>query len=652
MPDAGENGGTDKTGMRADKEGQIPVPASIPPPPIPPSSQEKEAAAEAAQDEVDDKKNATQEDTGSDADSGEKEGGGGFSLGKLKETMRRFLKLGRNDVRLKKRAKVKTEKEDILKENLELMETMTLTDQVSVKIFLDPETSEYIYHPLEPELLPRQKEVLDFVMGTLNRALTYNKLAAEELEEKERFLTKEVASILADYSSILGEVDDEFMVPVDYYIRREFIGYGKINSIMLDPGVEDVSCDGTGIPVFVYHRDFGSIRTTIQFDTDEELEGFVVSLAQRAGKSISVANPILDATLPEGHRLNATFGREVTTRGSSFTIRKFKEDPLTITDLVRFGTLSSQMAAHFWLAVQYGESMIFAGGTASGKTATMNAISIFIPTSAKIISIEDTREVNLPHQNWIAGITRGSAESGKETDIDMYQLLRAALRQRPEYVLVGEVRGKETMTMFQAMATGHVTYSTMHADSVKSIVYRLENPPISIPRVLIQALNLVAIHNQIRVKGMRVRRITELVEIVGIEPTSLEIITNRVYKWEAAGDHFIFGGHSNLYEKIMDFEDMTRDEVVTELNRRAEVIDWMIKNNVRKFKDVNTVVAEYYEDPDKVMRIIRENPKIDVSRGMGILEQNKTEELPGSMMESLPSGSLPIPEKGKTKGGA
>ncbi len=652
MPDAGENGGTDKTGMRADKEGQIPVPASIPPPPIPPSSQEKEAAAEAAQDEVDDKKNATKEDTGSDADSGEKEGGGGFSLGKLKETMRRFLKLGRNDVRLKKRAKVKTEKEDILKENLELMETMTLTDQVSVKIFLDPETSEYIYHPLEPELLPRQKEVLDFVMGTLNRALTYNKLAAEELEEKERFLTKEVASILADYSSILGEVDDEFMVPVDYYIRREFIGYGKINSIMLDPGVEDVSCDGTGIPVFVYHRDFGSIRTTIQFDTDEELEGFVVSLAQRAGKSISVANPILDATLPEGHRLNATFGREVTTRGSSFTIRKFKEDPLTITDLVRFGTLSSQMAAHFWLAVQYGESMIFAGGTASGKTATMNAISIFIPTSAKIISIEDTREVNLPHQNWIAGITRGSAESGKETDIDMYQLLRAALRQRPEYVLVGEVRGKETMTMFQAMATGHVTYSTMHADSVKSIVYRLENPPISIPRVLIQALNLVAIHNQIRVKGMRVRRITELVEIVGIEPTSLEIITNRVYKWEAAGDHFIFGGHSNLYEKIMDFEDMTRDEVVTELNRRAEVIDWMIKNNVRKFKDVNTVVAEYYEDPDKVMRIIRENPKIDVSRGMGILEQNKTEELPGSMMESLPSGSLPIPEKGKTKGGA
>ncbi|MEA3558433.1 MAG: type II/IV secretion system ATPase subunit, partial [Candidatus Thermoplasmatota archaeon] len=349
---------------------------------------------------------------------------------------------------------------------------------------------------------------------------------------------------------------------------------------------------------------------------------------------------LIDATLPEGHRLNATFGREVTTRGSSFTIRKFKEDPLTIIDLVKFGTFSPEMIAHFWMAVQYGDSMIFAGGTASGKTATMNAISIFIPTSAKIISIEDTREVNLPHQNWIAGLTRGSAEGGKATDIDMYQLLRAALRQRPEYVIVGEVRGKETMTMFQAMSTGHVTYSTMHADSVKSIVYRLENPPISIPRVLIQSLNLVAIHNQLRVKGMRVRRITELVEIVGIEPTSLEIITNRVYKWEPAGDTFVFGGHSNLYEKIMDMEDMTRDEVVTEINRRAEAIEWMVKNNVRLFTDVSTIVSEYYEDADKVVRILRENPKIDITNGLFLFDEDRKKELlPSGKRESLPPAS-------------
>ena len=559
-------------------------------------------------------------------------------LKRFKNSFRGLFKKQEREIYVYKKAKVSEEDSEDFFEGLELIEELDLGSRyVKVQIFLETETNDYIYHPIEPKLAPKQKEVYDFIIETFNKSLKYDKQAMEDLIEKEKFMESEVRTLLRDYNNYVGNINEEFLDPILYYIRREYIGYGKIHSIMLDVGVEDVSCDGTDIPIFVYHRDFGSIRTTIKFETDEELEGFVVSLSQRAGKSISVADPILDATLPEGHRLNATFGREVTTRGSSFTIRKFKEDPLTISDLVKFGTISPEMAAHFWLAVQYQDSMIFAGGTASGKTATMNAVSIFIPTSAKIISIEDTREVNLPHENWIAGLTRGSAEGGKETDIDMYQLLRAALRQRPEYVLVGEVRGKETMTMFQAMATGHVTYSTMHADSVKSIVYRLENPPISIPRVLIQALNLVAIHNQLRVKGMRVRRVTELVEIVGIEPTSLEIITNKVYQWEPAGDNFVFGGHSNLYEKIMDMDDMTRDEVVTELNRRAEVIEWMVRNEVRLYTDVNMVVAEYYEDPEKVIKILRDNYKIDIHKGLHVFDELHKEKLPPTDIEALPS---------------
>jgi flagellar protein FlaI len=576
-------------------------------------------------------------------------------LKKFKDSFRGLFKKQEKEIYVYKKQKVTEEGAEEFFKDLELIEELDLGSKyVKVQIFLEPETNDYIYHPIEPKLAPKQKKVYDFIIETFNKSLKYDRKAMEDLVEKEKFMETEVRALLRDYHSYVGSINEEFLDPILYYIRREYIGYGKIHSIMLDVGVEDVSCDGTDIPIFVYHRDFGSIKTTIKFETDEELEGFVVSLSQRAGKSISVADPILDATLPEGHRLNATFGREVTTRGSSFTIRKFKEDPLTITDLVKFGTISPEMAAHFWLSVQYQDSMIFAGGTASGKTATMNAVSIFIPTSAKIISIEDTREVNLPHENWIAGLTRGSAEGGKETDIDMYQLLRAALRQRPEYVLVGEVRGKETMTMFQAMATGHVTYSTMHADSVKSIVYRLENPPISIPRVLIQALNLVAIHNQLRVKEMRVRRVTELVEIVGIEPTSLEIITNKVYQWEPAGDNFVFGGHSNLYEKIMDMEDMTRDEVVTELNRRAEVIEWMVRNEVRLYTNVNVVVAEYYEDPEKVIKILRENYKIDIKDGLHIFDELHQEQLPPSSADALPAmdieGKSDKPEL--TQGGA
>ncbi|MGA1866562.1 MAG: type II/IV secretion system ATPase subunit [Thermoplasmatota archaeon] len=568
---------------------------------------------------------------------GDEKKAGSVSIKKITDSFMGFFRKEPREVHIYKVPRTKELEDSVLPEGLEKIDTLDLGSKyVKVDIYLDKNTNEFLYHPVEPKLAPKQKEVHDFIIETFNKSLKYDRKAMETLKDKEKYIESEVMTILKDYSRYLAVINEDFLDPIMYYIKREYIGYGKIQSIMLDVGVEDVSCDGTNIPIFIYHRDFGSIRTTIKFETDEDLEGFVVSLSQKAGKSISVADPILDATLPEGHRLNATYGREVTTRGSSFTIRKFKEDPLTITDLVKFGTISPEMAAHIWMAVQYGDSMIFAGGTASGKTATMNAVSIFIPPSAKIISIEDTREVNLPHENWIAGLTRGSADSGKETDIDMYQLLRAALRQRPEYVLVGEVRGKETMTMFQAMATGHITYSTMHADSVKSIVYRLENPPISIPRVLIQALNLVAIHNQLRVKGMRVRRITELVEIVGIEPTSLEIITNRVYKWEPAGDTFVFGGHSNLYEKIMDMDDMTRDEVVTELNRRSEVIEWMVRNDVRMFKDVSTIVAEYYENPEKVVEIMRENYKTDLTKGMHIFDKLHQEKTPPSAKSSLP----------------
>ncbi len=630
--------------------------AVVPPPPTPPTGVEVPNATPdlSAKTSLDDGEKPDGE-IGSDEVQEEKVPGifsaEGFK--KFSGAVKKLFVTDPSDIHLVKKAK-ELEREDIdTLEGLEFQDTIDLGDpHVKVNVFLDPETSEYIYHPIEPALAPRQKEVYEFLLMTLNKALTYNKEAMEDPELKSKFLIGEIESIRSDYISIIGNISEDFLDPILYYIKREFIGYGKIHCLMLDQGVEDISCDGTDIPVFVYHRDYGSIRTTIDYETDEILEGYVVSLAQRAGKGITVADPILDATLPEGHRLNATFGREVTTRGCSFTIRKFKEDPLTITDLVRFGTISTEMAGHLWLAVQYGESMIFAGGTASGKTATMNAISIFIPTSAKIVSIEDTREVNLPHQNWIAGITRGGAEGDKAGDINMYHLLRAALRQRPEYVIVGEVRGKETMTMFQAMATGHTTYSTMHADSVKSIVYRLENPPISIPRVLIQALNLVAIHNQLRVGGKRVRRITELVEIVGIEPTSLEVITNRVYGWEAAGDHFDFGGHSNLYEKIMDMEDMTRDEVVFELNRRAEVIDWLERNDIRQYRDVSKVVVEYYEAPEKAMTLLRENSVIDITQGLTFFEEDLKEKLPPSRLDLLPEASIDNENVAKVQGGA
>jgi flagellar protein FlaI len=471
-----------------------------------------------------------------------------------------------------------------------------------VKITLNTVKNEYVYNIIEPSLSSREKRIHEFIVSTLSRVVEYDHDLMTDKKKRDQKLRDKLnidfEGIIDDYAL---DLSDESIGKLRYYVMRDYVGYGKVDVIMNDPAVEDVSCDGPEIPVFIYHRELGSIKTNVVYDSDEELESYVVSLAQRCGRTITIAEPVLDATLPDGSRLNATLGREITTRGSSYTIRKFSEDPLTMVDLLRFNTLDEDMCAHLWLACQYGESIISAGGTASGKTSTINSVALFIPPASKVISIEDTREINLPHENWIAGITRGGAEAEGEGDIDMYDLLRAALRQRPEYVIVGEVRGKETMTMFQAMATGHTTYSTMHADSVQSIVYRLENPPINIPRVLLNALNLVIIHNQLRVKDKRVRRITEIVEIIGIEPLTLEIITNKVFQWVPASDSFSYTGHSKLYEKIMELEGLTAEEVIRERRKRANIIRWMDSCDIRNFRDVSQIVAEYYENKEKIM---------------------------------------------------
>ncbi|MGA1820283.1 MAG: type II/IV secretion system ATPase subunit [Thermoplasmatota archaeon] len=453
-------------------------------------------------------------------------------------------------------------------------------------------TKDLLYDVIEPPLNAEERYLHDYLKSTLEHNIEVDRGDADDVENEMR-LRNQMRKFLAQAGR---KVDTSSFEKIFYFLSNYFLGYGKIQVMMEDSEMEDVSCDGTGIPIFVFHRKYKNTRTSVVFEEEEELDDFVVGLAQRSGKHISIMNPILDATLPDGSRLNATFGKEITTKGSSFTIRKFKEDPLTMVNLILFKTLSPEMAAHLWLAVQYGDTMMVSGGTASGKTTTLNAISHFIPPSSKIITIEDTREMQLPHLNWIAGLTREKKGETTGQSIDMYTLLVAALRQRPEYMIVGEVRGKETMAVFQAMATDQVTYATIHADSVSAIVHRLENPPINIPRILILGLNLVLLQAQVRVKNKRTRRIKDLVEIVGQDPVSQEIISNKVYTWNPAKDEFRFSGHSNLYEKIMDREGFTTEEITEEIHNRADVLRWMAYKNLTNYQEVANVVNEYYRN--------------------------------------------------------
>src|SRR5438093_312247 len=287
-----------------------------------------------------------------------------------------------------------------------------------------------------------------------------------------------------------------------------------------------------------------------------------------------------------------------------------KEKPFTPVELVKFGTASAEMVAYLWVAVESGKSMMVCGGTASGKTATLNSAALFIRPGAKIVSIEDTREINLPHENWIPGTTRsGVGERGADGkaggEIDMYDLVRAALRQRPNYIVVGEVRGKETYTMFQAMATGHPTMSTMHADSVKSMVNRLENPPINTPRILLTALNFVIIQSHARIGDSIVRRMKQIVELVGFEPETNELITNTVYEWDAATDTFVYKGHSFLFDEIMEMKNMTHEEMEAEFQRRVDIINYMMQKNMLDFREIAKIVVQYYQYPEETAKRVR-----------------------------------------------
>jgi len=469
-------------------------------------------------------------------------------------------------------------------------------------------TSEYILTVIEPKLTEDEEELLKLIKETLEKTLEYEWEKITVMDKK-TYLEKSVDSFIKSRGLSIEPISKD---KISYFIARDFVGYGPIDALMNDLHIEDVSCDGVGIPLFVFHGKFESIKTNIVFEDEDDLNSFVVNLGQRCGKQLSVSNPILDGTTPEGHRVQATYAREVTTRGASFTIRRFKEKPFTPVELIKYGTASPEIVAYLWLSVEHGESAIICGGTASGKTATLNAIALFIPPGAKVVTMEDTREINLPHENWIPGATRsGAGERGPDGkaagEIDMYDLVRAALRQRPNYIIVGEVRGKETYTMFQAMATGHTTYSTMHADSVKGMVNRLENPPINCPRILLTALRNVIIQTHARVGMDMVRRIKQLIEIVGFEPETNELISNTVYEWDQASDKFIFKGHSFLFDKIMEMKNLTHEELMLEFERRVDIVKYMVSKDITDHRRIWGLIREYYKDPKITAEMVRKD---------------------------------------------
>src|SRR2546428_8910500 len=496
----------------------------------------------------------------------------------------------------------------IVQRNLNEIEIQPILKNYSyVRVLYDTMANEYFYEVIEPKLLEEEEELLEVLKEILVESLELQDDATPAT--KEVYLRRIVEGLLRELGVELHPVSKERIL---YYVIRDFIRFGPIDVTMIDTQVEDISCDGVNVPFYIYHRKYGSIPSNLRFESAVELDSFVIWLAQRCGKHISVAQPMLDATIPDGSRLQATLGMHVTKRGSSFTIRRFRETPFTPLDLVRFTTMSPQIMAYMWLAIENGQSMLICGGTASGKTTTLNAILLFIPPQMKIVSIEDTRELNLPHENWVPLLTRAgfggrSVHTGKPAgEIDMFDLLAAALRQRPQYMMIGEVRGPEAFVVFQAMATGKSAYTTFHADDVQAMVHRLENDPINLPRALVAALDIVLLQAQAEVGTDMTRRVKALLEAVGTDPEANELITNSAYTWNPADATFNYSGHSYVYEKISLARNCTQRRSQQTVKRRLHISDYMRKINVQNYREVARIVSGYYKDADETMKMVRE----------------------------------------------
>ncbi len=442
----------------------------------------------------------------------------------------------------------------------------------------------FTYIVVEPTISQKEKTILMETYAHLRDIIIYDNT---EKGKDDRVDPVAVARIIRQFDP---DITEDRVAILMYYIKRDLSGYGPLEVLMRDPALEDLSCNGHDLPVFIFHRTYGSLPTSLIF-TESELNQFVLKLAQKANKQMSLSNPMVDATLPDGARIQITYSEVVSTKGSSFTIRKFRAEPMTPLDLIRFGTYDAQTLAFLWLAIEHRKSLLVVGGTASGKTSMMNAVSLFIPQNAKVVSLEDTREIQLPHRNWLPTQTRELNVEGIKGDIDLFSLLKACMRQRPEYIIVGEVRGMEAQTLFQAMNSGHSTLSTIHAGSVYEAINRLTHDPINVPPVMFQALDLVVVQTIYTLGKTRIRRCLSIHEIEVTKDG--EINPLLLFEWDAQHDTFRrVSQKSRVLDEIAFHCGWNAKELGHQLKKREEFFSWALEVKPPTLRDLANAIHD------------------------------------------------------------
>ena len=462
----------------------------------------------------------------------------------------------------------------------------------------NPVTGEYKYILDELRLDILERNVYDRILEILLAEIASPET---EIEDPRQFFVTEAEKIVGKYRISLGWLPDVSWSKILYYAQRNLVGFGKIDALMRDQNIEDISCDGVERPVYVWHRRYENLETNLIFHDDQEVDDAVVKLVHMAGKHVSSAFPIVDASLPGKHRLAVCYRREVTPFGTAFTIRKFRDDPYSIIDLIKLGTLSEEMAAYFWICLENRASLMVLGGTASGKTTFLNAVACLIKPGSKIITIEETAELNLPHENWISLIARRSYGLGENLtgEVTLFDLVKTSMRHRPD-LIVGEIRGSEAYTLFQALATGHGGMATMHADSIDSAVKRLIQKPMDIAPAYMPLMNVVASIQRVHLPQSKAGEMSAYRRILSVDEIADYEDYRNTFTWKASGDMHV----SNLKNGIMlnvitERSGLSWNELMAEMKRRENVLRWMRQRNIRSYRDVTGVITEYSAKPEE-----------------------------------------------------
>jgi archaeal flagellar protein FlaI len=453
------------------------------------------------------------------------------------------------------------------------------------------------YYLDEIPLTKTEAAIYSYLLDALEAELT---VPREQVNPRQYF-ADQARKILLKYNI---RVPAASWSKIIYFAERDLVGFGILDGMMRDPNIEDLSIDALAKPIFLYHKGYESVETNITISDEEQMDNLITRLSHMAGKHVSTAFPIVQGTLPGRHRLVATFRREVSPQGSTATIRKFREDPLTIVDMLNLNLMDYKIAAYTWYLMQNRATAIVVGATGAGKTTLLNALVTLTRLNTKLVTIEEVQEINIPHLNWTSLVSRESYAATEERagEVGLFELVKAAMRMRPDILCVGEVRGEEAYVLFQAISTGHGGLCTLHADDSASALQRLVSEPMNVPKAFLPFLDLVFVVRRIAVPapggGFRaVRRVVALDEVVGSEEVS------RSFRWDPRTDTFKASyDKSPKLERIARDNGITMEDIMKEIDRRALVLRWIQQKGIRNFKELSPILELYVARPDEVFK--------------------------------------------------